>query len=438
MGRLTNEEKARRAAEAQANAGLGPLGAIPKLNPACTTRTSSPPKSESPSRTRDQAQSVENPFKLNAVKFHHMALCTPPVRGYDMTQLRQEGLTIPKAVEELYNKLKATPVGGIPLQLKDKFVDDANTPRKSREVPQESEYTTEDVPLPLTAEKLRDFKERVDFFVDEAQYNMATDAYERQWGHTIAGFLREFTIWSYEHGQRCRVRNIENCSIAPFEIRPVIVGGIAIRLGDGDESASVSTSNTASSRLKTTAITKMIDWTVGLVLSREDMGIIEDWYRKCLNHPLWASLSQSNSYRDALCIDIEIKRVADPDPRVQLSVWAQAGFNKRLAHGWDFTMPAPAIVIDQHIWTGYLFFGVPGDPQDPEDQGSLIMLGPMHFGTTADNRGIWQIIQKVHVLMTWAGTDYRKWFDENVIKTAKLATRPYVEEDSSRAGEHSG
>ena len=63
------------------------------------------------------------------------------------------------------------------------------------------------------------------------------------------------------------------------------------------------------------------------------------------------------------------------------------------------------------------------------------MLGPLDFGSTADVRGIWQIVQKMHVLMTWVGTDYRKWFDDNVIKKAKAESAGPTDTNAAVPGE---
>ena len=88
----------------------------PKLHPSQTSRPSSPRKEASP-RKREAVQSVALPFKPDSVKFHHLALCNPPVTMHSMTELRQAG-GIPPSVENLYNKLQAVPASAIPLQLK--------------------------------------------------------------------------------------------------------------------------------------------------------------------------------------------------------------------------------------------------------------------------------------------------------------------------------
>ncbi|KAL6717754.1 hypothetical protein ACLMJK_003839 [Lecanora helva] len=104
----------------------------------------------------------------------------------------------------------------------------------------------------------------------------------------------------------------------------------------------------------------MIDWSVGIMLGKSDLNLINRWFGNCLNHPHWASLNQSSSYisRNPIIIDVEIKGLSDLDPRIQLAVWAQARYKKRVFHGWDPTIPMPAIIIDRHTWEGYLFFGI--------------------------------------------------------------------------------
>ena len=48
-----------------------------------------------------------------------------------------------------------------------------------------------------------------------------------------------------------------------------------------------------------------------------------------------------------------------------------------------------------------------------------MMAGPYPFGTTDCLNGIWSILYRLHVIMTWGMTRYKDWFEEQVVKPAR-------------------
>lgn len=46
------------------------------------------------------------------------------------------------------------------------------------------------------------------------------------------------------------------------------------------------------------------------------------------------------------------------------------------------------------------------------------MLGPFEMGTTATLLGVWRIIWHLDALIRWGLTDYRQWFNDNIMAWA--------------------
>ena len=107
---------------------------------------------------------------------------------------------------------------------------------------------------------------------------------------------------------------------------------------------------------------KMIDYGLTLPLSIEDEDIISAGFAT-LRHSE-QSLNQSLSYISdcPLFLNIELKKTqSNRDPQVQLAIWALAGVRKMQHHGWDTSMPMPAISIHGHEWYYYIFFETNGN-----------------------------------------------------------------------------
>lgn len=101
----------------------------------------------------------------------------------------------------------------------------------------------------------------------------------------------------------------------------------------------------------------MIDWCLGMTVDKDDLKVIRQAYAKAEDHG--ASLNQSLSYirNHPLILDIEIKKTLQPrDPQVQLAIWASSSLLKKRLHGWNTSMPMPAVAINGHLWEYYIFF----------------------------------------------------------------------------------
>ena len=107
---------------------------------------------------------------------------------------------------------------------------------------------------------------------------------------------------------------------------------------------------------------KMVDLCLGLVLPQADLDDLESqWSLGVVNED---SLNQSLSFIKyyPLMLDIEMKKKnQNRDPLVQLSIWNAGGMLKRKWHGWDTRMPQPAIEVNAHVWTLYLYYEWEGD-----------------------------------------------------------------------------
>lgn len=102
---------------------------------------------------------------------------------------------------------------------------------------------------------------------------------------------------------------------------------------------------------------RMVDWCLAVNVDKDDMRVIHQAYARDAYNA--SSLNQSLSYirNKPLILDIEIKKTLQPrDPQVQLAIWASAALLKKRLHGWDTSMPSPAIAIDGHHWRYYIFF----------------------------------------------------------------------------------
>ena len=144
----------------------------------------------------------------------------------------------------------------------------------------------------------------------------------------------------------------ENCSIEPSEIR--------LERPNGEGKLNLDESSDTQS-LNTQTATRMIDWALGLAFDEDsddnENELIEMAFMKLGDYE--ASVNQSTSWIRSipLFLDIEIKKKNSPiNPEVQLAIWAAAGLNKKRRHGWDTSLPIPAIAINAHTWEFYIFF----------------------------------------------------------------------------------
>ncbi|KAL8648726.1 MAG: hypothetical protein Q9210_004814 [Variospora velana] len=177
------------------------------------------------------------------------------------------------------------------------------------------------------------------------------------------------------------------------------------------------------------SVRKMIDWCLALALGYKDEGILEKAFGTIDANE--CSVNQSLSYirHSPIFLDIEMKRKQPAtDPEVELAIWASGALLKKLHHGWDTTLPMPAITIEGHLWSWYMF--VPKMNGKSKTAG-LVMLGPFPMGTTANLVGVWQIVYRLNTLITWGTTEYSQWFQNEVIGWARDRLGLLSEGDSS-------
>ena len=104
--------------------------------------------------------------------------------------------------------------------------------------------------------------------------------------------------------------------------------------------------------------TRMVDFSIGLILKREDEELVmRQTFGNMNDHD--QSLNQSLSYvrSTPLLIDVELKKLnTSRDAKVQLAIWKCGAYRKMLWHQWDTTMPMPGLTVDGSAWELFLFF----------------------------------------------------------------------------------
>ena len=156
----------------------------------------------------------------------------------------------------------------------------------------------------------------------------------------------------------------QNCTIEPDEIRPRMPDNTQLLGSEATNSvAGASKSPERKTEPETPAtMAKMVDLCLGLVLPQADLDRLNSqWSSGTRNED---SLNQSLKFVKSypLMLDIEMKRkYQNRDPLVQLSIWNSGGMLKRRWHGWDSSMPHPAIEVNAHSWTLYLYYEWEGD-----------------------------------------------------------------------------
>ena len=136
---------------------------------------------------------------------------------------------------------------------------------------------------------------------------------------------------------------------------------------DAIDTTETETTVTSSGKSNTTQETaqpmgRMIDWCLALSLTEEQTEHVNKQFTEVKFNE--RSLNQTRSYIKSCPIwaDIEIKKtLTTRKPEVQLAIWACGGFLKRKHHGWDVTMPMPAIAINGDSWSFYIFFPLNSD-----------------------------------------------------------------------------
>ena len=150
----------------------------------------------------------------------------------------------------------------------------------------------------------------------------------------------------------------ETCSIEPEEVRPIMPNGSHLDCDARTTSSKISGKDEEAPQ----TIGRMVDWCLGLQLDIAEEYIINRAFAKLKGGEQSLNQSLSFIHKCPLFVDIEIKKSqSNRDPEVQLAIWAMAALLKRQHHGWDTTMPMPAIAINGHSWEYILFWGSRND-----------------------------------------------------------------------------
>lgn len=378
---------------------------------------SSKNKGKSRSSNKSSQTTFDTAPSIASIKLRDLEESKPRVVKRSFEMIKQQYRSMPGKVEGLYKKLKHIPSGVIPFELQEAYRSDAATPRKSRDSVSWHDFAQPNQ-LPYPPCELRRLKLRLDNVLENATWNDQVDAHERNWGALAHTILEEFAVWDV--GRRMRIINVETCSIEPSPLHTTMPAGQ--RYSYSSET-NVTTSSEASDARRIQAvkddnqstedkaISKMVDWCVGLKLSPvQDREVGEAF--GCIGYNE-RSLNQSLSFikKMPLFLDIEVKkRQPGRDPELNLAIWASGALKKKLHHHWDTSMPMPAIVIEGHHWKYYLFFYV---------EGHLVMMGPNHLGDTIDMAGVWKIVYRLHVLIEWGTNEYSQWFENNIVRWAR-------------------
>ncbi|KAL8661194.1 MAG: hypothetical protein Q9202_005796 [Teloschistes flavicans] len=166
----------------------------------------SPSKPRTPSRSRTASSVPVSSVGTNQGKIaeNYLKKCDPPVYLMDKSQILRLKHKVPESVKKLWDMLKAVPAGAtIPSALEQKYVDKANTPRQTREPPDEHEYLRSDKDMwtPVQREHLMKFIEHV---LEMAHFSGPGP--ECQWGDVVSQILNAFALW--EEGELIRSINL--------------------------------------------------------------------------------------------------------------------------------------------------------------------------------------------------------------------------------------
>ncbi|KAL8900672.1 MAG: hypothetical protein Q9207_005575 [Kuettlingeria erythrocarpa] len=381
-----------------------------------------PPSSAPPSSARSSSRSrsskrttFDQTPSLTTVSLSDLASCDPPVKKKTRAQVKSDFPDICGPTIDLFDKLKHVPPSLIPLSLRDSYEKDSDTPRKSRDAPHTDEFSTKGDTL-FPRERLATIKEHVDEALRDAEWNDRHNAQEGQWGTVVHLLLKEVTRWPRPH--KLRVLNTERCAVGPSDLYTKTPGHVPLIYGTDSRMTDNEAQTTPGSE-----ISKMVDWSLVLDLDSKDEEKIDAAFSKLNVHE--RSLNQSLSYikRSPLVVDLEIKKQQPGNsPEVHIAIWASSALKKKRWHGWDTSLPMPAITVEGHRWDWYL----------------LMAAGPFAMGSTSDLTGVWQILYRLSILADWGATTYKRWFDDHVITWTDSTIAAAGEGNSSTLEEEAG
>lgn len=198
---------------------------------------------------------------------------------------------------------------------------------------------------------------------------------------------------------------------------------------------------------KTKDVTRMIDWSLALILSQDDENMLEKAFETI--NPNECSVNQSLSYikHSPIFLDVELKK-SQPgsNPEVALAIWASGALQKKIRHDWDTSLPMPAIAIEGNTWSAYMFvpwtdrYNVRGlvcnldYPRFTKLTRSQRMWGPFPMGSTTTLLRTWQIVFQLNALIEWGTTTYSKRFQKTVMEGWAQERVPDIEGHSGMSG----
>ncbi|KAL9607603.1 MAG: hypothetical protein Q9167_007498 [Letrouitia subvulpina] len=389
------------------------LGEIPSLPPSdpsskpswhsSQSKKSSSPGKGSSSPGKRHGKQMDQTFSQDAVVVMMLETCNPPVLLRSPQRLRASGIPIPKTVLTLYNTLMDIPSGvTIPEKAQPLYIADADTPRKSREAPRSYEYLSEES-SPWSDNQILHLKCFVDHILRQAEWNDANNVHERQWGHLAIQSVDAFLTWPV--GLLYGSVNVETSPIEPIELRPMLSKKEMI-------SESIEPSE-KSGQEDSVLLSRFVDWLLALALDDSELELICKAYQY---QNLWGRSLNQTVGPTANCpifLDIEVKKTHTVrDSRIQLAIWETAAIKKRKLQGWSTSFPIPAITVDGHQWTLYIFYEISNE--------KIIMMGPLNIGSTRDRQEAWRLLRILWALIQWGIGDYRKnFFEKDVLGWAE-------------------
>ncbi|KAI4285068.1 MAG: hypothetical protein L6R35_004741 [Caloplaca aegaea] len=372
---------------------------------------SSPQKGTSTTtRSRSQAsRTFESPLAPRNVDMTYLASCSPYVKRTDPKVVDLS--KIPAEIMDLYLIIHRMPHVVIPEALKQQYRQQPSA--LTQGLSDQNFLPVKDTPY--RPDKLAYLKTLVDQIVREARFNTHMNAIEKQWGGTVFSWLSGYLMsWPFE--QSFRLLNVEQCSIAPNDLHTKMPNGTALPYETlpGTITKEIDCASTDGKKAgKAKDVTRMIDWSLALILSQDDENMLEKAFETI--NPNECSVNQSLSYikHSPIFLDVELKK-SQPgsNPEVALAIWASGALQKKIRHDWDTSLPMPAIAIEGNTWSAYMF--VPWI--DRYNMRGLRMWGPFPMGSTTTLLGTWQIVFQLNALIEWGTTTYSKHFQKTVME----------------------
>lgn len=116
-------------------------------------------------------------------------------------------------------------------------------------------------------------------------------------------------------------------------------------------------------------------------------------------------------------MNIEVKRShSNQDPLIQLAVWITAEFEKRQIEGYSFDMPVLAIAVVEEKWELYMVYAAGNDG----GRYDCNFVGPFEMGSTTSVEGAFRILGVLCSLASWGLSDYRAWFEREILAKYKV------------------